>query len=287
VNATLAKMRRPPSWDALALIALAFALGAAVYPAFAHALEVWSTTEEFGYGFLIPPISVALLIWRRDALRRSRGPGATGGLVIALVSLGAYLLAHRVGINALAGIAVCPLLWGTAVYLWGWRTGRELAFPIGFLVFGLGVYRGLLDTVGLALQSVTAVGAGLFASALGIPVIRDGLVLRSDQFAFIVAEACSGMSSLLSLLALAALWTFVAQGRLAARAAVILGVLPVVVLANTVRVTLVLVVAHVLGQDAALGFFHGVSSLVLFGTALVGLLCISRMVGCRLPNLAA
>jgi exosortase len=252
----------------LPLAVLAVALGALVFPAFAHAFEVWSTTEEFGYGFFIVPISVALLVWRRKAIVASIGRGSGFGLVIALAALGAYLLAHRIGINALAGIAVVPLLWGTAVYLWGWRTGRELAFPIGFLVFGLGVYRGLLDTVGLALQGITAVGAGTFAAALGIPVVRDGLVLRSDQFAFIVAEACSGMSSLLSLLALAALWTFVAQGKLAARAAVILGVVPVVILANTVRVTLV-------------------SSLILFGTALIGLLGISRVVGCRLPNLAA
>jgi exosortase len=271
-------------WQRLPLAILALALGALVWPAFAHAFDVWSTTEEFSYGFLIVPISIALIIWRRSALRASVGPGARGGAVIALVALVAYLGASRIGINALAGIAVIPILWGTAVFVWGWRAGRELAFPLGFLVFGLGVYRGLLDTVGLALQGFTAVGAGLTATALGVPVIRDGLVLRSDTFAFIVAEACSGMSSLLSLLALAALWTFVARGKVTGRVAVIASVLPLVVVANTIRVTLVLVVAHLMGQDAALGFFHGASSLVLFGTALGGLFMISRIVGCKLPT---
>jgi exosortase len=265
----------------------AVALAALVWPAFAHAFEVWSTTEEFSYGFLIVPVSVALIVWRRSAIRRAVGRGANAGLVITILAILAYLLAHRIGINALAGIAVIPILWGGALYLWGWRVGRELAFPLAFLVFGLGVYRGLLDTLGLALQSVTAVGAGAFASAIGVPVIRDGLVLRSDAFAFIVAEACSGMSSLLSMLALAALWTFVAQGRVASRVAVVLSVLPLVVLANTTRVTLVLVVAHLLGQDAAVGFFHGASSLVLFGTALGGLVLISRIAGCKLPSYAA
>ena len=272
----------PRALERLSAAALLLAAGVLVWPAFAHALHVWSTTEEFTYGFLIVPVVGAILWWRRRALIASVGRGARGGLPIALGALAGYLVASRLGINALAGIAVSPLLWGTAVYLWGWRTGRELAFPLGFLVFGLGLYRGLLDSVGLALQGLTAVGAGGAAAWLGVPVQQNGLVLRSDAFAFIVAEACSGMSSLLSLLALAALWTFLARGSTLARAAVIVSVLPLVVLANTARVTVVLLVASWLGQDAALGFFHGLSSLVLFGAAVGGLLVVSRVVGCKL-----
>jgi exosortase/archaeosortase family protein len=56
--------------------------------------------------------------------------------------------------------------------------------------------------------------------------------------------------------------------------------------ANTTRVTLVLLLANWMGQDAALGFFHGASSLVLFGVAMVGLVLVSRMVGCRVTTFA-
>jgi hypothetical protein len=57
--------------------------------------------------------------------------------MVVVLSLASYLLAHRMGINALAGISVSPLLLGMVVYLWGWRAGQVLAFPIGFLAFGL------------------------------------------------------------------------------------------------------------------------------------------------------
>jgi exosortase len=258
-----------------------------VRPAFAHAIEVWSLNEEFTFGFLIPPASVFLIWWRRDAIRRSLGTGAGGGLAIVLAALAAYLVFQRVGINALAGLAVIPLLWGMVVYLWGWRTGRVLAFPIGFLAFGLGLYRGLLDTVGFTLQQFTALGASTFGGALGLPVQRDGLLLYSDRFQFLIAEPCSGMSSLLSLLALSAIWVYVVRGALPARLAVVLSVLPIVVVANTTRVTLVLLVAWWFGQDAAVGFFHGASSLILFGLALVGLVLVSRSVGCRTLSTAA
>src|SRR5262249_22475765 len=145
-------------------------------------------------------------------------------------------------------------------------------------------------TVGFGLQHVTAHGAELTSTLIGLDVERDGLVLQSADdspaFAFVVAEACSGMSSLLSLLALAALWIYAARGTLSARMAVMLSVVPIVVLANTLRVTLVLLIATWYGQDAALGFFHGASSLALFVMALVSLLFVSRVVGCKLPPLA-
>ena len=110
-------------------------------------------------------------------------------------------------------------------------------------------------------------------------------MLRTNDFACVVAEPCSGMSSLVSLLALAALWTHVAEGKAPARVTILASVPPIVLLANTMRISLVLLIASTHGQDAALGFFHGASILVLFGIALVGLLLISRAVGCRAPRL--
>jgi exosortase len=199
------------------------------------------------------------------------------------------LISRRTGIHNVAGIAVTPLLVGIALYLWGWRTARIVAFPAAFLIFGLGLYRGLLSSVGFILQDVTAGGAAFAGRTIGLDIARDGLVLHSThstpEYAFVVAQACSGMSSLLSLLALAALWIFATRGSVFGRAAVFAGVLPLVIIANSTRVTLVLLIASKFGEEAALGFFHGASSLVLFGVALGGLLMLSRMVGCRLPAL--
>jgi exosortase len=279
-------------WLSLSLrLGLILALGVFVYPAFAHGVEVWATDEEFTYGFLIPPIALALLWWRRQALRSSVGQGSGIGLLIVGGAIVLTLVSRRTGINTLAGMAVSPIIIGATVYLWGWRAGRVIAFPAGFLVFGLGLYRGLLSSIGFTLQDLTAKGAAVLGQVIGLHVIRDGLVLYSApdsaQYAFVVAQACSGMSSLLSLLSLAALWIYATRGSLPGKVAVFLGVVPLVIISNTMRVTLVLVVAAAFGEDAALGFFHGASSLVLFGLALTGLLVLSRTVGCKLPTFAS
>src|SRR2546429_9615968 len=211
-------------------LGLILGLGVLVYPACAHAVEVWSTDEEFTYGFLTPPIALAILGWRRTALRSSIARGRGIGLLIVAGAIVLTLVSRRTGINTLAGLAVSPILVGVAVYLWGWRAGRVVAFPAGFLVFGLGLYRGLLNSVGFALQDLTARGAAFSGQAIGLHVVRDGLLLHSaatsPHYAFVVAQACSGMSSLLSLLSLAALWIYATRGPLPGKIAVFLGVVP-------------------------------------------------------------
>lgn len=279
-----ATMNRNQLKGTLLPAALILAATALLWPTLAHAFEVWSTVEEFSYGYFILPITAALVWWRRDVLKSALGAGSAWGLPILLASLVVYLVGWRAGVHAISGLAAIPILLGMSVFLWGWRVGRILAFPLGFLAFGLGVYRGLLNTVGFAMQDVTAICAGELGHALGLGVVRDGLVLQTDRWAFVVAEACSGMSSLVSLLALATLWIYVARASLSRRVALLLSVAPLVLLANTIRVTSVLMVASWFGQDAALGFFHGASSLVLFGVALVSFVAFSRVVGCRIPQ---
>jgi exosortase len=270
-------------WRLLPWLVLAAIGGTVLLPAFSHAVGVWSTTEEFGFGFLIVPI-VVILTWsqRRAFVGPSRG--ARLGLALLIPSLFIYVVATRVSVHAVAGLAVIPILWGAVLYLRGTHAVRMLAFPIGYLAFGLGLYRGLLDSVGFALQGITAILATFGANAIGLDVHRDGVILTSNAFAFVVSQACSGMSSLVSLLALAALWVYVATGSPFARAAMVLAVFPLVVIANGVRVTLVLAVASAFGVDAAVGFFHGASSLVLFGVAIAGLLAVGRIAGCRAPT---
>ena len=269
---------------AMPLLALGIVTAFVCGPALAHAVDVWSTTEEFSFGFLVIPVAAVLAWPRRRLLLDGPAAGSALGLGVVVVALGTYVLAERVGINAVAGLAIPPMLWGMVLYLRGWKAARALALPIGYLEFGLGLYRGLLDSVGYALQGVTASAATLGAGALHLGVWRDGLVLHGSGFSLIVAQPCSGMSSLVSLLALSTIWVSLATGPLVARAIVVAAVLPIVIVANSARVTLVFAVASAFGPDAALGFFHGASSLVLFGFAVLGLLGVGRLVGCKAPT---
>src|SRR6266542_1594208 len=88
---------RLAGWGALGVLALAL-----VWPALLHAVDVWATTEEFSFGFLVVPISGLLVWWHGKDLRRAIGAGANAGLLAVLGAVALYILAHRAGINALA-----------------------------------------------------------------------------------------------------------------------------------------------------------------------------------------
>jgi hypothetical protein len=93
----------------LPLVGVALGTALLVWPALAHAVEVWSTDAEFSYGFFVLPTALLLVWWRRAALRRNLGPGTLAGLPIVIAALALYLLARRLDINALVGLAVIPL----------------------------------------------------------------------------------------------------------------------------------------------------------------------------------
>jgi exosortase len=198
-----------------------------------------------------------------------------------VAGLGLYLLCGRLSARTPAACAAGVLVFGEVCYLWGWRAGLRLVFPLTVVTYALALQPTLVAPLGFWLQTVTATLAGSASQGLGMPVVREGLVLRSDDFAFVVAETCSGMNSLLALLGLAGVWTYLTRAPVAGRAAVVASLLPLVIVANTARVVLVLLVADRFGQDSAMGFFHSASSLVLFVLALGGMFAISRLAGCR------
>lgn len=276
-------------------------LGAAAWlfwPVLTNAVENWATIEELNFGFLVPPVLVALVWWRRrsaepDALSAGLAPAGShraqrfidvatlAGLALAVLGIAGYVLAERLEARSPAAVMAGVAIWSAVLYLWGWRVARQEALPIAVLTFALSLQQTLISPLAFWLQGVTANAANLGAHGIGLQIVQDGLLLRGDRYAFIVADTCSGMNSLLALITLTGLLLYVARGTFAGRVGVLASVLPLVVVANTVRVITVLWVADRFDQDTALGFFHGASSLVLFGLSLIGLLFAARLFGCQ------
>jgi exosortase len=252
-----------------------------LWPVVTHAVNIWAANPDLNFGFLIPPVALGLIWWRHSALAQLRARGATSALPLMLFAVASLLVSERLWANSPAAISAGLLVFGLVAYLRGWPTARAVLFPIALVTISLTLEPTLLSGVGFALQGLTALGAAALATDLGVSLVREGLVLRSANFAFVVSEACSGMNSLMALLTLATLLIYITRGKFLARGALIGAVLPLVLAANITRVTLVLLIANWFGEDAALGFFHEASSLVLFSMALAGLLLVSRLVRCQ------
>ena len=115
-------------------------------------------------------------------------------------------------------------------------------------------------------------------SAAGIPVLREGNVLELPNITLAVAEACSGIRSLISLITLAIVLAYFAERRPWARATIVFSAVPIAILANALRVAGTGFASHWFGPRVAEGFFHGFSGWLVFVVAFAGLVATQQVV---------
>lgn len=236
----------------------------------------WITDDNYAHGILVPPF-VAWLVWqRRDRLRDLPvRPSAFGAWMVA-AGLLLYLLGQTAFEFFLTRVSLLVVMAGALVYLFGWRHLRACAFPFVLVALAIPLPALIFNEIALPLQLVASrLGVGLLDLAQ-VPAIREGNVIYLPQATLEVAEACSGVRSLMSLGTLALVYGYLARPSLAARSLVLISVLPAVIVANGLRVAASGLVAHRFGADAALGPLHAVAGWIFFGTALLLIAAVDR-----------
>ena len=168
------------------------------------------------------------------------------------------------------------------LYFWGPTASRRMAFPYAFLFFMVPWPDTLVEFVSFPMQLFSAKFATMAAGLAGADVTRDGVDIHMAGQTFSVGAPCSGMKYAVALTSLAALVAYVAEGPVWKRWAVAVVGPPLAVMGNVGRILCVLAIAAVAGPEAAAGFFHGFSGVLVFLIAVAGLLIVSWALGLRL-----
>ena len=265
----------PANWS-LAFVILA--AGFLFWPVIRHLVGQWYTDSDYSHGFVVPLFS-GWLIWRkRDELARvARKPNAWGLVVIAgsigllfLGSLGAELFLTRVG---LLGIIV-----GMIVFLHGVPMLRAIAFPIAFLLMMVPLPAVIYNQIVFPLQLLASRFAGeCLQTTRVIPVLREGNLLILPNYTLEIVEACSGIRSLMSLLALALAYGYLAERSLALRWLLFLAMVPIAVISNGFRVVGTAFVTYYFGPKAGEGFLHQFAGLAIFISATFLILLVHKL----------
>jgi exosortase len=238
----------------------------------------WATDDNYSHGFLILPIA-AYLVWeRREALARvERRPSNLGFLVLA-GSL-AVLIAGTLGAELfLSRISMLGVVAGSILFLGGWSAFRVLAFPVAFLLLMIPIPAIIFNQIAFPLQLLASRFGTSVMSLAGVPVLREGNVLVLSNTTLEVAEACSGIRSLVSLLTLGLLLGYFSDRRNWVRTVLPLATIPIAIFANGMRVAGTGVAAYYYGPEAAEGFFHTFSGWLVFVAALALLVLIQRAI---------
>lgn len=253
-------------------------MGFLAYPVGRWLVGQWLTNEYYSHGALVLLVSA---YFTRRALRRNRTVSAPVNTALALLSGGAglYLLGEALVARYLSALALILMAGGLIGFLSGRETLRRLAFPLAYLVFAVPLP--FVDSLAVTLGALMARWATLLAWALGVPAVSEGGRVTLPTCSLTVGAPCSGVRSLVALLALAAVWAYLVRGPWPARIALPVAALPLAALTNLLRVTSLLWVADRRGAETALHYYHDFSGPVFFGLALIGLLGVSWGTGCR------
>jgi exosortase len=265
VPATVGDWARSRKWPLLATAALVALIYA---PNFAKLFSDWRTDENYSHGFIVPFVFAWLLWERRDRLARcERAPRAWALAVVAFAL--AQLYAGRLGAEYfVAHTSLLVLLGGLAVYLCGWKLLRLTVFPLGWLLFMIPLPAIIFYAITFPLQLTASQMASRFLDLLAVPNLRTGNVIFLPHFSVGVAEACSGIRSLISLLAFAVLFGHLLRLRVAWRCVLAAAAVPIALAVNAVRVAGTGVAGNYLGARYAEGFYHVFAGWLLFLLAL-------------------
>jgi len=249
------------------------------YPAFLWLGRSWLSNPYYAHGFLVPLIA-AVLAWRqwRYVVDEPRQGGAWIGLLITAAGIGAITWAMRWQNYFVVALSLVVLLVGILLYLEGWPRLRYWLFPLLFLAFMVPLP--FIDRASPWLESFTAQSATALARLVGISAVQQGGEITLPNTAVTVGAPCSGLRSLVTMVTVGVAWIYVVEGRPAAKALMLLAIVPLVAVSNVLRVSLLLVVAQVFGEDVALSYYHDWSSPVLFLIALGLLLILGKVLGC-------
>ncbi len=239
----------------------------------------WTHYEYYRHGFLVPLVS-GWLIWRRKEALASEpvAPYWPAGL-LAVAAVLVYLLALWLDVHSLSAASLVPLTIGLTGWIWGKRVLRELAFPLAFLAFMIPLGP-LVNQASNPLQRLATVGAGALLQLARMPAEVVGTQLTVPGYVMVVGAACSGLKSVISLTALAALAAYLLVGPPWKRALLFAASVPVALLANIVRVVAIALIGRTMGADVAEGFLHEFSGLLVFLVGLFGLIGLGVALGC-------
>lgn len=235
----------------------------------------WWEDPNLSHGFMVPLVSAYVAWNQRDRLRRVPVQPSNFGLVIILGAVAMLVIATLSADLFVSRVSFLVLLAGLVLFLAGRRMLRAVVFPLRFLIFMIPLPGVLYYQLTFPLQLIASRFAASALSFLHVPITRAGNLLILPNCTLEVAEACSGIRSLFSIVALAIAYGYLSEARIWKRIALAVLMVPVAVICNGLRLVGTGLISYLAGEESALGFFHTFSGWLIFLMALAFMLLAS------------
>jgi exosortase len=263
-------------FGALSLSALVLALYA---PVLGSLMRQWWTDPNNGHGFFVP-LFAAYVLWSvRDRWRAQPFRPDNFGVAIMLFAVGLRILGLLGAEVFIARLSIVIMISGIVLFLAGRQALRSIAFPIGYLLFMFPLPAIVYYQLTLPLQLWASRLGATGLVVLGIPTVREGNLLYLPNCTLNVVEACSGIRSLVSLLAVAVAYGYFSERSAWKRTVLALVSFPVAIATNGLRLVATGVLSYFFGPSVDSGAVHVTLGLGFFALAFVSILMIHKLLG--------
>lgn len=258
-----------------------FALGVAaiLLPTMYDVARLTWTTEQGGHAPIIVATGAWLLYREIGSTQARARPGRLwlGAIGLAACLLG-YVVARITGILEIEGIAMYGAILSAFYLLVGGALLRALWFPLVYLAVALPPPDTVVSLITQPLKIGISESAVSLLHALGYPVASSGVTIQIANYQLLVAAACAGLNSIITLSAICLFYVYL-RHRSDLTSFLIVGALivPVAVFSNFVRVLTLVLITYYFGEAAAQGFLHDFAGLTLFLVALLSIIGIDSL----------
>lgn len=261
-------------WQAIVLLVL---VGWLYFSILGRLAQQWTHDPNFSHGFFVPAFSLFVLWQKRGRLSALPVKPSWTGLPIVLLALCVLVLGNLGAELFLSRTSLLVLIAGLVIFFLGWQYFRAVLFPWAFLLLMIPIPSILFNQITFPLQLLASKVASDVLPLAGVPVLREGNVIGLPLMQLEVAEACSGIRSLLSLATLTIIYGYLMETRIWIRVLLALASVPIAVAANSFRIVGTGLLVQYWDPEKAEGFFHLFSGWLIFVLSLAMLFVLHKL----------
>jgi len=247
------------------------------FPVLQSMVRDWGENSNYSHGYLVPFISGFIIYTKKKEIARLDISPSNCGLPLVILGL-TQLVLGKIGSEVfLQRTSMLPVLLGIFLFLMGKPRTKKILFPILYLVFMIPIPAIIWNRIAFPLQLFASKITEHVIQMFGIPVLREGNLIHLEATSLEVVDACSGLRSLLSMLALSAAFAFLSNHNTYRKLVLFLSGAPIAIIINIIRLSFSAVLASRFGEKAAQGLLHEASGLAVFALGFALLLGIQAI----------
>ncbi|MBU1043271.1 MAG: exosortase/archaeosortase family protein [Candidatus Omnitrophica bacterium] len=257
---------------------IAILLSLIYWPTFVWMWGRWNVAETYySHGILIPVASLFFLWQKKEDLLKQKITTSNLGIVVIIVGLLLHFGGVMIKLYFLSAISLMMLIAGLVLYFLGKDMLKKIMFPMVYLIFMIPLPLVLISNIVLRMKLFAAQMSTVMLNKIGFTAVRDGNIIKMAHSYLEVGAPCSGLRSLISLMAFGAAFAYLSGDNLIKKWVIFFSAFPIAIGANVCRITLLGWVSEVYGMKAAQGWIHDFSGYLLFAIAAVGLLVVNSL----------